>query len=219
MAAKSKLPSRLPSQILCSLTLGEVIDVICNGESTGSISVIGSGGTAPYEYTIDGDTYQTSNTFTNLPAGTYTIAVLDAMGCAVDLEATITEPLPLIVDAGPDQTIDLGFSTDIRATVSEFPVTFEWIPADFLSCIDCIDPEVIMPPNTTTYTITVTNSDGCTAMDDVTITVVKNRPIYIPNAFSPNDDGDKRFFHGLWRTSRSPDTGYQDIQPVGRACF
>ena len=171
------------------IDLGEVIDVICNGEATGSITVIGSGGTTPYEYTLDGATFQSSNTFDNLLAGTYEISVVDAMGCSVSLEATITEPPPLVVNAGPDQLIDLGFSTDITATVSEFPVTFEWMPADFLSCMDCIDPEVIMPPNTITYTITVTNPDGCTATDDITITVIKNRPIYIPNAFSPNDDG------------------------------
>lgn len=176
------------------IDLGEIIDVLCHGESTGSISVIGSGGTAPYEYTIDGETFQPSNTFENLHAGNYTISVMDAMGCSVGLDAIITEPVPLVVDAGPDQTIDLGFSTDIRAIVSEFPVTFAWAPTDFLSCIDCINPDVIMPTNTITYQITVTNPDGCTATDQVTIEVTKNRPIYIPNAFSPNNDGINDFF-------------------------
>lgn len=176
------------------INLGEVIDVICNGESTGSISVIGSGGTTPYEFSIDGETFQASNTFNNLPAGNYFISVLDALGCIVSLEATVTEPPALIVDAGPDQTIDLGFSTEISATVSEFPVTFDWMPTDFLSCIDCINPEVIMPANTITYQITVTNPDGCTATDEMTISVIKNRPIYIPNAFSPNNDGINDFF-------------------------
>ena len=33
------------------------------------------------------------------------------------------------------------------------------------------------------------NEDGCVAFDDVTIFVVKNRPVYIPNGISPNGDG------------------------------
>ncbi len=52
---------------------------LCNGSSDGSIVVSASGGTPAYQYSIDGGTtFQSSSSFTNLPAGTYTVIVEDA---------------------------------------------------------------------------------------------------------------------------------------------
>ena len=43
--------------------------------------------------------------------------------------------------------------------------------------------------STTTYTVQVTDSLGCSATDEITITVDKSRDVYIPNVFTPNGDG------------------------------
>jgi hypothetical protein len=57
-------------------------NVLCNGTSTGQIIVTGNNGTAPYMYSINnGANYQSSNTFNNLPIGTYKIRVKDNNGC------------------------------------------------------------------------------------------------------------------------------------------
>jgi hypothetical protein len=57
-------------------------NVLCNGTPTGQIIVSGSGGATPYTFSIDnGQTYQSSNTFNNLPIGTYKIRVKDFNGC------------------------------------------------------------------------------------------------------------------------------------------
>lgn len=170
------------------LTLGEVINNICFGESEGSIAVSASGGTPLYEYSISGSTFQMEPLFENLFASPYTITVMDALGCTDTIQTEVTEPVELIVDAGPNQFIDLGFSTQINAVANYDPVTFAWTPADFLSCTDCPNPEA-SPVNTTTYRITVVNEAGCEGFDDLTIFVVKNRPVYIPNGISPNGDG------------------------------
>lgn len=53
----------------------------CPGCLNGRILVMGLGGTAPYQYSLNGTTYQTSNQFTNLGAGYYTVFVRDANGC------------------------------------------------------------------------------------------------------------------------------------------
>lgn len=71
---------------------------LCNGNSNGSITINASGGVAPYQYSKDGGaTYQTSSTFNNLTAGTYTIRVKDAVGCMYDFTYTLTEPSALTV--------------------------------------------------------------------------------------------------------------------------
>ncbi|WP_367391711.1 gliding motility-associated C-terminal domain-containing protein [Lewinella sp. LCG006] len=175
-----------------SLGLGlvEVIDNICFGESAGSIEVEAVGGSPPYEYSIDGFTFQTDPILDNLPAGNYEVTVLDAEGCTATVAATVTQPLELIVDAGGDRFIVLGFDTLVRAVSNYSPVTYTWTPMDSLSCLnpDCSLVQVD-PTSTTTYQVLVTNENGCTATDEVTIRVIKDRPVFIPNVFSPNNDG------------------------------
>jgi hypothetical protein len=57
-------------------------NVLCNGTNTGQIIVSGSGGATPYTFSINnGASYQSSNTFNNLPTGTYQIRVKDNNGC------------------------------------------------------------------------------------------------------------------------------------------
>ncbi|MBO0330890.1 T9SS type B sorting domain-containing protein [[Muricauda] lutisoli] len=77
-----------------------ITDVSCNGGSDGSIVLNVTGGEAPYLFSIDnGATYQTSNTFVNLTAGTYDISVTDANNCPVTTQVTITEPDPIVAEA------------------------------------------------------------------------------------------------------------------------
>ncbi|MVM36644.1 hypothetical protein GO730_01440 [Spirosoma sp. HMF3257] len=68
--------------------------VSCYSGTNGSISVQVTGGTAPYRYSItDGSSYQTSNQFTGLSAGTYHIIVRDANNCLLDAPTTeVTQP-------------------------------------------------------------------------------------------------------------------------------
>jgi hypothetical protein len=49
------------------------------GASNGSITATGLGGTTPYQYSLDGITYQASNIFTGLAAGAYTVTIKDAI--------------------------------------------------------------------------------------------------------------------------------------------
>ena len=70
------------------------VNVLCNGAGTGSITVTASGGTAPYSYSADGgSTYQNSNVFSGLTAGSYTIIVKDSNNCISNgQQVTISQP-------------------------------------------------------------------------------------------------------------------------------
>lgn len=181
-----------PPEIIAT---AEVEDILCAGDATGTITVDAEGGTPPFEYSVNGTDFQPDPQLSDLPAGSYTVTVRDSRGCEFTLDAFIDEPLPLVVDAGPDQTIDLGFTADIRAqTLPLFrPVTITWNPSETLDCGDCDDP-VASPFETTTYTIQIIDEDGCMAEDQLTIFVNVIRPVYIPNVFSPNGDGINDFF-------------------------
>jgi subtilisin-like proprotein convertase family protein len=76
-----------------SLTAGVQKTVGCAGESNGEIIAISSGGQMPYAYSLNGGTSQTSNIFSNLAAGTYTVMVTDNSACnAVSTTATLIDP-------------------------------------------------------------------------------------------------------------------------------
>lgn len=173
-----------------SLSLLDIIDNICFGESNGSATLSGFGGNPPYEFSADGNTFQMDSVLTNLTAGNYTFTILDALGCTDMIDGTIAEPPQLFVNAGPDLLLQLGFDTLIRAFSNYSPVTYEWSPLDSLNCLnaDCSVIEVD-PTSTTTYQVLVTNENGCVAVNDVTVRIINDRPVYVPNIFSPNNDG------------------------------
>lgn len=79
--------------------------IVCADSSTASLTVNVTGGTAPYQYSLDGGTnYQTSDTFTNLAAGFYTITVMDSSGsggsgCIENFDYEIVQPFRLSASA------------------------------------------------------------------------------------------------------------------------
>jgi hypothetical protein len=79
-------------------------NVSCNGFTDGGVVATANGGVTPYQYSIDGATWQSSNAFSNLTAGTYFIDVTGINGCTSQEQVVISEPNPLFVNA---------FSTDI----------------------------------------------------------------------------------------------------------
>lgn len=70
----------------------------CFGLSDASAIITATGGTAPYQYAISPNltNFGTSNTFTNLAAGSYTVIVKDAIGCTFELIVKVSEPSELI---------------------------------------------------------------------------------------------------------------------------
>ncbi len=75
-------------------------DVTCFGGNDGSISLVATGGEAPYEYSIDnGVNYQVSTDFFSLTAGSYTVRVRDANNCDVSTVITINEQTQLTAEA------------------------------------------------------------------------------------------------------------------------
>lgn len=76
-----------------------VTDAKCNKDSTGSITILATGGNSPYTYSIASTTYQSSNTFLNRWAGNHNISIKDNLGCMKSFTATVGEPAPIIPNA------------------------------------------------------------------------------------------------------------------------
>ena len=77
----------------------ETSSILCAGDNNGSIRVNASGGIMPYTFSIDGNNFQSENTFENLSANNYTIIVRDVNNLETQLSYTLSEPMPLSLDA------------------------------------------------------------------------------------------------------------------------
>lgn len=163
----------------------------CHGDPA-SISIDNlQGGKPPYAYSIDGGlTFLPQTLFTDLPAGGYTVVAQDADGCILEESIFIADPPAVTVEVIPQLTLTLGDSYQLNALTNIPPSELEsvaWSPAGGLSCADCPDP-VASPLQSTTYTVTVTNLNGCSAQAVVEI-LIEKPTLFVPNVFSPNFDG------------------------------
>lgn len=180
-------------------------DPRCFGQLNGHIDLAVSGGKLPYQYNINGGTFNGSPNFIGLGEGIYTIVVKDANNCVTTLYDSLTQPLPLEVMLNMDSTLILGDSllltADVSNAVGYLKYTWQSAVVDQWNCLDSIDCEGIWvkPTQTNTYFLQITDANGCKGDAKVKIKVEKPRGIYVPTAFSPNDDNtnDLLLVHGI----------------------
>ena len=144
--------------------LDAAVDVDCNGASTGELTVSASGGTSPYTYDI-GLGAQATGVFTGLSAGSYTVTVLDANLCSATVLVTVNEPVILVIsqDGVVDASCGNANGELVVSAAGGTPVYSYDIGSG---------PQASGTFSSLTagsYTITVTDAQGCT--DDIMVTV------------------------------------------------
>ncbi|MEQ8707129.1 MAG: proprotein convertase P-domain-containing protein [Phaeodactylibacter sp.] len=155
---------------LCTLsgTADALTDPTCFGASDGSATIIDQGGIAPITYQLDGGTPQSDPTFTGLSAGNYEVIIMDTNGCADTLQFGLNEPDTLTVSLQITETIDChsGQQGALAATANggNGGYSYNWGDAGIG---DTPTPNSLMAG---TYTLAVTDSLGCTALDTITLT-------------------------------------------------
>lgn len=135
----------------------------CNGGSNGSVTATASG-SPPLSYLWNAPGSPTTAVVNNLPAGTYTVYVQDAYGCSDSAMVTITEPGQLNTSiTGTDETCPgRGDGTAlVTASGGTPPYTYLWSNTETIPAIDSLVPG--------TYTVTVTDANGCTALNSISI--------------------------------------------------
>ncbi|MCH2023567.1 MAG: gliding motility-associated C-terminal domain-containing protein [Saprospiraceae bacterium] len=166
-------------------------NVQCNGQNNGSLTIDSTiGGYEPYQYSLDGITYNSNIQFDNLSAGNHMLYTLDNYGCNNQIPFTLTEPTFLLAIQAPNDTImrigeQLGVNIQ-QNTNSQ--VGYQWTPTTGLSCSNCANP-IINITESTTYTIIGMDIQGCYDTTSFSIEVIEETRVFIPNAFSPNNNG------------------------------
>lgn len=151
--------------IIHPLPVGSTIatDISCNGLGDGQIDLTVSNGTAPFTFMWNNG--ETSEDLTSLEAGAYDVVITDANGCTGTASATIAEPAVLIAEGtavqvscngGSDGALDISVSGGIA------PYSYAWSNGEITQDIAALTAG--------TYSVVVTDANGCTANFGTTIT-------------------------------------------------
>ena len=127
---------------------------------------------------------------------TYTVSVRDTLGCPKPvLKDFSVKVIRLFADAGPqDTSVVLTQPLQLNGTGSTF---YSWDPATYLNDPSIAKP-ISLPQNNIKYTLTVSNSIGCTATDTINVKVFFLPPdLYVPSAFSPTGDKNNDLFRPI----------------------
>jgi gliding motility-associated-like protein len=169
----------------------------CYGQREGIIFVDAIvGGAPPYLVSLNGGPFTQQMNFSGLQGGSFLVTIEDSNGCRWDSTVVVPELEQVIVDLGVDINVELGDEIMLEAIVNipaQLLDQIIWTPEEGLSCTDCLNP-TLLPLQTISYQITVVDTSGCEASDNITIIVDTNGGVYVPNAFSPNGDGINEVF-------------------------
>ncbi len=150
-----------PAQVV--VQIDSISDVLCNGSATGAIYTSVSGGNAPYTYLWN--TGATADDYTNIAAGLYNVTVTDSKGCTAVGSATVAEPYALYVNVAWFSNLlcfgDTSGAIDITANGGVPPYSYAWNTG--------ATTEDLADLVAGTYTVTVTDANGCTVVVNQTL--------------------------------------------------
>lgn len=135
------------------------------GQSNGTITVFGNGGTLPLEYSINGNIFQSSNIFNNLTPGSYTVYVKDAIGCISSVSVSVaSNPVPTVTANSTTAACgNVNGSITANGTGGVAPLQFSINGTTFQSS------PFFSGLAAGSYTVTVKDSTGCIATTTVVV--------------------------------------------------
>lgn len=151
----------------------------------------GRGGVEPYTYTLADRTYLPFEIIEDLAAGSYQLRLTDRTNCHKDTTIVIEPARPLqFTVVGGDQEIQLGDSIELSVRGNfepQFSYDLDWIIGDSV-CRGC-NEVALLPLRSDNFSVNILRSDGCKLTLAGRFTVDSRPQIYLPTAFSPNNDG------------------------------
>ncbi len=169
-----------------NVTVFSITDVTCNGDNDGAASISASAGTPPYTYLWSTSPPQTTSTAAGLSAGIYSVSVTDSFGCVSNLTVVISQPTPIttLSTVNSNDLCGLGNgSATVSASGGSPGYTYSWSTT---------------PPQTTntvnnltggTYTVIVTDLEGCTVTDTITIATLPGLSLSVTSQTNADCNG------------------------------
>jgi gliding motility-associated-like protein len=150
----------------------------CNGGNDGSITLTASGGTAPYQYALNGGSFGSSNNF-NVAAGNHSVTIKDAKGCLLPVNnINVSQPAALSVNvlSTLNATCNGGQNGEIQLAASGGTSPFRYTVTGMAQ-----QTSSIFKVNPGTYTVSVTDYNNCTYTSPTPVTIgLTNDLAYTP---------------------------------------
>jgi gliding motility-associated-like protein len=139
------------------------VDILCKGDSTGSASIVVSGGVTPYSYTWN--TGDVVSSITDLPTGNYDVTVVDGNNCVLTNSIFLNEPQDSLsfTFETEDVLCNDGNNGSIALTVEggTSPYAYAWSNGDTFPLLSGLTAGM--------YSFVVTDNNGCTITDSIEI--------------------------------------------------
>ncbi|MFM9840583.1 MAG: hypothetical protein ACKVOQ_20110 [Cyclobacteriaceae bacterium] len=148
-------------------TITQTSFINCFGQSTAALNLSVTGGTAPFTYAWSNSA--TTQNISSLAVGSYSVTITDSKGCTGSTNFTVTQPILLTASTTPSNYNGFGVTCNgsstgfINLTVAggTSPFTYAWSNGATIKDIASLAAG--------TYTVTVTDSKGCTANASATL--------------------------------------------------
>lgn len=138
--------------------------VDCNGNNTGTALVSASGGVGGYTYQWDDPLQQLSSMAVFLEAGNYSVVVTDANGCSASTSIGVNEPNPIVINFNVVDVLCFGGADGLAQAIPVGgvpPYNYNWETGPVIPSAGGLAAG--------TYTVTVTDNNGCVAQNDATV--------------------------------------------------
>jgi hypothetical protein len=165
-----------------AVSVSSFTNSLCYGASNGTVTVSGTGGTAPYVFSKNGTSFSSAVLFSNLAPGSYTITIKDANNCTSTTSVTITEPA-LVVASGTQVNNTACFgntlgSINLSVVGGSGSYTYLWSgPSSYTATTQDITGLAAG-----TYSVVITEANSCAITGTISYTITQPTAVTVVNA-------------------------------------